>query len=54
MEKFGKFRNSYSYLNDSVTQLNGAIRPILGSVVVVVIVVVLVDDDDDVDDDVNC
>ena len=44
MEKFGKFRNSYSYsiLNDSVTQLNGAIRPILGPVVVVVVVVVAV------------
>ena len=53
MEKFGKFRNSYSYLNDSVTQLNGAIRPILGSVAVVIVVVV-VDDDDDVYDDVNC
>ena len=55
MEKFGKFRNSYSYsyLNDSVTQLNGAIRPILGSVVVVIVVVV-VDDDDDVYVDVNC
>ena len=49
----GKFRNSY--LNDSVTQLNGAIRPILGSVVVVIVVVVVDDDDDDdVDVDVNC
>ena len=51
MEKFGKFHNSYSYLNDSVTQLNGAIRLILGSVVVVIVVVV-VEDDDDVDVDV--
>ena len=54
MEKFGKFHNSYSYLNDSVTQLNGAIRPILGSVVVVIVVVVVDDDDDDVYVDVNC